>query len=52
MLTEFTGTVPGDAVSNILPRAEGDFDATYTITAEGELARPCSPGSSTPTPSR
>jgi len=37
VLTEFTGTVPGDAVSNILPGAEGDFDATYTITAEGEL---------------
>jgi lipoprotein LprG len=37
VLTEFTGTVPGDAVSNILPGAEGDFDATYTITADGEL---------------
>jgi lipoprotein LprG len=37
VLTELTGTVPGDAVSNILPGAEGDFDATYTITADGEL---------------
>jgi lipoprotein LprG len=37
VLTEFTGTVPGEAVSNILPGAEGDFDANYTITAEGEL---------------
>ena len=37
VLTEFTGTVPDDAVKNILPGAEGDFDATYTITAEGEL---------------
>jgi lipoprotein LprG len=37
VLTEFTGTVPDDAVRNILPGAEGDFDATYTITAEGEL---------------
>jgi lipoprotein LprG len=37
VLTEFTGSVPGDAVSNILPGAEGDFDATYTITADGEL---------------
>jgi lipoprotein LprG len=37
VLTEFTGTVPGDTVSNILPGAEGDFDATYTITADGEL---------------
>jgi lipoprotein LprG len=37
VLTEFTGTVPGDVVSNILPGAEGDFDTTYTITADGEL---------------
>jgi lipoprotein LprG len=37
VLTEFTGTVPGEAVSNILPGAEGNFDATYTITADGEL---------------
>jgi lipoprotein LprG len=37
VLTEFTGTVPGDAVSNVLPGAEGNFDATYTITADGEL---------------
>ncbi|HET8960823.1 LppX_LprAFG lipoprotein [Nocardioides sp.] len=37
VLTEFTGTVPDDAVRNILPGAEGDFDATYTITADGEL---------------
>lgn len=37
VLTEFTGTVPGDVVSNVIPSAEGDFDATYTITAEGEL---------------
>jgi len=37
VLTEFTGTVPDDAVKNILPGAEGDFDATYTITADGEL---------------
>jgi lipoprotein LprG len=37
VLTEFTGTVPDDAVKNILPGAEGDFDATYTVSAEGEL---------------
>ena len=37
VLTEFTGTVPGDVVANILPKAEGDFDATYTISADGEL---------------
>lgn len=37
VLTEFTGTVPGDVVANVIPSAEGDFDATYTISAEGEL---------------
>jgi lipoprotein LprG len=37
VLTEFTGTVPDDAVRNFLPGAQGEFDATYTITAEGEL---------------
>ena len=37
VLTEYTGTVPGDVVSNVIPGAEGDFDATYTISAEGEL---------------
>jgi lipoprotein LprG len=37
VLTEFTGTVPDDAVKNILPGAEGNFDATYTISANGEL---------------
>ncbi len=37
VLTEYTGSVPGDVVSNVSPTAEGDFDATYTITAEGEL---------------
>ncbi len=37
VLTEYTGTVPGDVVSNVIPSAEGDFDASYTISAEGEL---------------
>jgi len=37
VLTEFTGTVPGDVVSNVIPSASGDFDAIYTISAEGEL---------------
>ena len=37
VLTEFTGTVPDSAVRNILPGATGDFDATYTISADGEL---------------
>ncbi|MDN4163601.1 LppX_LprAFG lipoprotein [Nocardioides abyssi] len=37
VLTEFTGTVPDTAVKNVIPSASGDFDATYTVTAEGEL---------------
>ena len=37
VLTEYTGTGPGDVVSNVIPSAEGDFDASYTISAEGEL---------------
>ena len=37
VLTEYTGTVPGDAVDGVIPSASGDFDATYTVTEEGEL---------------
>lgn len=37
VLTEYTGTVPGEAVSNVIPSASGDFDATYTITADDVL---------------
>ncbi len=37
VLTEFTGTVPGDVVANVIPSASGDFDATYTINEDGEL---------------
>jgi lipoprotein LprG len=37
VLTEYTGTVPGEVVSNIIPSASGDFDALYTVAAEGEL---------------
>lgn len=37
ILTEYTGTVSGDVVENIIPTATGDFDATYTITDDGEL---------------
>jgi len=37
VLTEYTGTVPGDAVANVIPSASGDFDATYTITDDGDL---------------
>jgi len=35
---DFTGSVPGDSVRNILPCAEGDaFDATFSIDADGYL---------------
>lgn len=37
VLTEYTGTVPGTAVANVIPSADGDFDVTYSITSEGEL---------------
>ncbi|GAA4365991.1 LppX_LprAFG lipoprotein [Nocardioides caricicola] len=37
VLTEYTGTVAGDVVANIIPTASGDFDASYTITDDGEL---------------
>ncbi|MDQ4053500.1 MAG: LppX_LprAFG lipoprotein [Actinomycetota bacterium] len=37
VLTEYTGTVPGSSVANVIPSAEGDFDVTYSITSEGEL---------------
>jgi lipoprotein LprG len=37
VLTEYTGTVPGDVVDGVIPSASGDFDATYTITDTGEL---------------
>lgn len=39
-LTPFTGSLPGDAVRNILPCAHGDsFDATYRVNADGELTQ-------------
>lgn len=37
ILTEFSGTVAGDVVSNIIPTASGDFDVVYTITDDDEL---------------
>ncbi len=37
ILTSYTGTVPGDVVANIVPSAAGDFDASYTISEDGEL---------------
>jgi lipoprotein LprG len=38
ILTEYTGTVPGDVMKSIIPSAQGDsFDTTYLITDQGEL---------------
>ncbi len=37
VLTEYTGTVSGDVVKNVIPTASGDFDATYTVSGDGEL---------------
>jgi lipoprotein LprG len=37
VLTEYSGTVSGDVVKNVIPTASGDFDATYTVTDDGEL---------------
>ncbi|NPC95286.1 LppX_LprAFG lipoprotein [Nocardioides sp. zg-DK7169] len=37
VLTEYTGTVPGSTVKNIIPTASGDFDAAYTVSDDGEL---------------
>lgn len=37
VLTEYTGTVPGEVVGNVIPSASGAFDAVYTISDEGEL---------------
>ncbi len=37
VLTEFSGNLPESAAKNVIPSAEGDFEATYSITADGEL---------------
>ncbi|HQR26766.1 MAG TPA: LppX_LprAFG lipoprotein [Nocardioides sp.] len=38
ILTEYTGTVPGAAMKQVIPSATGDsFDVTYTVTDGGEL---------------
>ena len=37
ILTEYTGTVRGDVVKNVIPSASGDFDAAYTVSEDGEL---------------
>lgn len=38
ILTEYTGTVPGSAMKQVIPSSSGDsFDATYLVTDDGEL---------------
>ena len=38
VLTEYTGgTVPGEVVDGVIPSAEGDFEAAYTVTDDREL---------------
>jgi lipoprotein LprG len=37
VLTEYTGTVGGDVMTNVIPSASGDFDVAYTITDDNEL---------------
>jgi len=38
ILTEYTGTVPASFVKSVIPSSSGDdFDATYTISSDGEL---------------
>lgn len=37
VLTEYTGTVAGDVVANVIPSASGEFDVVYTVTEGGEL---------------
>lgn len=39
ILTEYTGTVPGELATTVIPSASGDFDAAYTVTEDGELRR-------------
>lgn len=37
VLTEFSGTVSGDVMKNVIPTATGDFEVVYTITDDDEL---------------
>jgi lipoprotein LprG len=37
ILTEYSGTVPGSVVKNIIPGSTGDFEVTYTVSDSGEL---------------
>ena len=40
VLTEITGTLPGDAVASVIPsaRADADFDATFTHDDGNQLS--------------
>jgi lipoprotein LprG len=37
VLTTYTGTIPESAAAHLVPGATGDFDATYSLTDDGEL---------------
>lgn len=37
VLTTYTGTVSGEVAATIIPSAEGDFEASYSISDDGEL---------------
>jgi lipoprotein LprG len=37
IFTEYTGSVPSDAVEALIPTAEGDFDVSYTVSKAGEM---------------
>jgi lipoprotein LprG len=37
VLTEYSGTVSGDVMENVIPTATGEFDVVYTITDDDEL---------------
>lgn len=37
VLTEYSGTVAGDVMTNVIPSASGSFDVTYTVSAGDEL---------------
>jgi lipoprotein LprG len=39
IFTEYAGTIPSSAVEALIPTAEGAFDATLTVSDEGELRR-------------
>ncbi|MFT4080989.1 MAG: LppX_LprAFG lipoprotein [Nocardioides sp.] len=39
ILTEYSGTLPGDDVATVLPGAAGEFDVTYTIDDDEMLSK-------------